>query len=463
MTRTRSVRPPAATGRWLPRRTYARLAVLVAAIVGAAVAQHFFGSRHNFLDLRIYDGAVRWWARGRPLYDYAVPDPVQGTLGFTYPPFAALVMYPMAWLPSGVVIVGMWLATAAATAVATAWLLLPVTRRFGWPTWYALGLALPLVSVLEPIRETLAFGQINVLLELLVLVDLLYLVPRGSRFAGVAIGVATAVKLTPAIFIVYLLTSRRIRAAGTAVLAFLAAGLLAAVVDGRDSWLYWSDVLWRSGRIGHLDGVPNQSLLGALARLSFPAQPDRRLWAVLVLVVLGFGLWRAGRAARGGDAVAGLTLAGLTGALISPVSWQHHLVWFVPALVVLLDHAASAGAGTRVRRGYALLGAAVWLTVTFSVIAWFDWGIVPRRDEHTPYGLLVADWHVLLMLVLLVLLPVRWWAGVATDTEVAAPAPPPAGSTRPGHPAPGQGAPARPALAPAGDADSAVLDPDPAT
>src|SRR2546430_10389556 len=46
------------------------------------------------------------------------------------------------------------------------------------------------------------------------------------------------------------------------------------------------------------------------------------LWLVLAAAALVFGMWRAAAAARAGDDVAGLTPAGGTGALISPISWQ---------------------------------------------------------------------------------------------------------------------------------------------
>lgn len=105
--------------------------------------------------------------------------------------------------------------------------------------------------------------------------------------------------------------------------------------------------------------------------------------------------------------MAGLALAGFTGALVSPVSWAHHLYWFVPALIVLLDTTAH-------RRWYLGLAALVWLSLTFSVIGWYDWRIVPQSIMYSPVGQLIDDWYLLLMLGLLVLLPAR-----------GSPAPPP--------------------------------------
>ncbi|HWB37385.1 MAG TPA: glycosyltransferase 87 family protein, partial [Rugosimonospora sp.] len=255
----------------------------VVAVVAGVVATHWwYGNRHDFFDLRIYYGAVASWAHGGNLYDFAVIDRYAGPLGFTYPPFAALVMYPMSWLGETGTVVAMCVANAVAILVLTAWLVFPVADRHGWPRWYALGIAVPLVTFLEPVRETVTFGQINLLLALLVLWDLLFLARRGSRWTGVCIGLAAAIKLTPAIFIVYLLVARRYRAAATAAVAAVGATLLAAAFRFGDSWAYWTNVLWDTDRVGDVKKTPNQSLLGTLSRLFDPHPAPRWLWLLLV-------------------------------------------------------------------------------------------------------------------------------------------------------------------------------------
>jgi alpha-1,2-mannosyltransferase len=385
--------------------TARRVLAVGGTVAVATVAHVLYGNRHNFFDLRIYWEAVRWWAGGHPLYDYSRPDAVQGSLGFTYPPFAALVLRPLALLPFGAAAAIFFAASAAALAVTLYWLVSPVADRHGQPRWFLLALALTMATWLEPIRETLTFGQINLLLAVLVLVDLLVGVPRGARWAGIGIGLAAAVKLTPAIFIVYLLITRRWRAAITATATALAATLLAAAVSWGDSWRFWTGALWNTQRVGHLERIPNQSLLALLGRLSAPTQPNRVLWAVLVVAVVGYGLWRARRAQRAGDEVAALTLTGLVGSLASPVTWSHHLFWFVPALVVLVDVALTKGA--RGRRAFAVLAVVIYVTVTYSVLALYDWKVVPRRFDHGVLGFLIDNWYVLLMLVLLAVLPTR--------------------------------------------------------
>ena len=134
-------------------RTAVRVIVVFVVVLIAAALHWWYGNRHGFSDLRIYYGAVRFWAHGQSLYDFSQPDRVQDQLGFTYPPFAALVMFPMAWLSWNVTVSVMLLVSLAAIGLTTVWLLVPVADRYGWPRWFVVCLALPLTSWLEPIRR----------------------------------------------------------------------------------------------------------------------------------------------------------------------------------------------------------------------------------------------------------------------------------------------------------------------
>src|SRR4029079_12012450 len=149
-----------------------------------------------------------------------------------YPPFAALVLAPLGVLGFRASIVLFVAGTAVAVAVRWCGLSWRIARGHGVPLCFATALALPLISTLEPIRETVTFGQINMLLVLLVLTDLLLVAPRWPRLAGIGIGIAAAIKLTPAIFIVYLLITKRWRAALTATATTVAASVIAAGGSG---------------------------------------------------------------------------------------------------------------------------------------------------------------------------------------------------------------------------------------
>jgi alpha-1,2-mannosyltransferase len=371
-----------------------RLAILGAVTVVVAAAHVWYGNRHDFFDLLVYREAMRWWDAGNPLYGFIQPDDTQGRLGFTYPPFAGYLLRPLAWITPAQTIWVYSVIAVGAFAASIWWLIRPMAGRRG-PAWFVFALAFVLSTTLEPIREAFTFGQINVVLWALILLDLLVLLPRGSRFTGVSIGLATAIKLVPGIFILYLLVTRRWIAAAVAAGTTVAATGVAAAVAPRESWTYFTERMLGGEGIGQLHYTFNQSVMGTLARLAYPDQPSRIVWLVLSLALLGYGLWRAARLAGAGDEVAAIAVVGIVGSLVSPVTWVHHIFWFVPALVVLVDSG---------RRALVAFAAVIYLTVTVSVLAL--WEFTFDRPGGV-IGFVLANWFVWLMLALLVVLPAR--------------------------------------------------------
>jgi alpha-1,2-mannosyltransferase len=393
-----------------PRRT--SLQVLA---VGTVVAAAWFIVRHlgyppgrHFFDLSVYRGAIDWWLDGRPLYAYRIGH---SRFGFTYPPFAALLMTPLAAVTQQVASILITVASGAVVVVATWWLVAPVARRAGWSPGFAVGLAVPVVYLLEPVRSTIGLGNVNLFIGALVFADVVAL-RRGSRWAGVGIGLAAALKLTPAVFVLYLLLTRRWRPAMTAVGTFLAAAAVTFAVAPRTSWQYWTHDVWQTSRVASPDSPDNQSLMGMFARLADPGRPSTVLWALAAGGVLALAMWRAVRAFAQGDELVGVTLTGVAGFLISPLSWSHHLVWVVPAVAVLLDIAAAPrwheGTSRFLRVNGRGAGAIRWavLAVVVAALIWlYDPHAEPRPDLLL--DVLQRDTFVLAALALVVVLPIR--------------------------------------------------------
>ena len=395
-------------------RTVAQVVAVVALAAAVTVFLSVAAVRHGFFDLQVYYGALTYWARdGGEIYDFLR----SGTqYGFTYPPFAALVMLPMAYLPWNAAIVVSVTLTVLASAVVIWRLLDPVARRSGWTRWFALAVALCLAAAYEPMRETVNFGQVNMLLLFLVAVDLLWLLPARSRWAGVGIGLATAIKLTPGIFIVYLLVTGRWRAAATSVGTAAVATLVAAGLFPDASREFWTEALWNTDRVGELAFVSNQSLRGVVARLD-PQHPSTIAWLLLVLVTLVIWGWRSRAAVAAGDEATGLALTGAVMCLVSPVTWVHHLVWLLPGLILLVDNGMAAPARSR-RRRLLLAAAVIGYALLCSRIVW-SW----EKDFTGVDGFLGSNTYVWISLALLLGLPIRRWLS-------------PAGGGRPGGEAP---------------------------
>jgi alpha-1,2-mannosyltransferase len=380
----------------VPHRDVLRRASILAGLaLAAAVVLWLAESRNTFFDLRVYHGAVSYWVHhDGMIYDWLRP----GTpYGFTYPPFAAIAMVPMAVLPFALVIAVASVATVVSTAVLLWWLIpAGLTAR----RHYTLAVALCLALGFEPVRETFAFGQVNMLLLLLVAADLLHAQARGSRWAGVGIGLATAVKLTPGVFIVYLLVTGRWRAAATAIGTAAAVTVAAAAIAPDVSREFWTAALWNTDRVGDLAYVSNQSLRGVLARIPLTGAFASVLWLVLLVAVLGWWVWRVRAASTAGDHAAALALTGILGCLISPVTWIHHLVWVLPALVLVLLRGWSAPPGSRDRR-LLWVGVAAYLLMSCRLL--WVWENQPDRIGEFVF----ANLDVWCCLVLFALIPVR--------------------------------------------------------
>ncbi|MFB9234593.1 glycosyltransferase 87 family protein [Plantactinospora siamensis] len=344
-------------------RTVTRLAAVALTCYLSWLAIGAFGRPYNFFDLKIYHGAVAWWAAGNDLYGFVAP---RTTLGFTYPPFAALTMLPMAPLRVGMAGLINVLASLGTLAVVLTALLKPIAERMRWPLWFGVALAVPLAAAIEPVRETLGYGQVNLLLFGLVMADLIALRWRarrvlrgpvtggllrrcwlGGAWAGVGIGLATAIKLTPALFIVHLLLTRQWRAAFTAMATAAGVTLATFAVAGRASTTYFTEVLWDTGRVGEPDATPNQSLAGMLARLYDSMETPGLIYLAFAVLLLAVGLSRAASAHADGDELTAFTIIGLTANVISPISWTHHLVFVVPAVIILADAASRRRAASR--------------------------------------------------------------------------------------------------------------------
>ncbi|WP_344081021.1 glycosyltransferase 87 family protein [Streptomyces crystallinus] len=294
------------------------LALSLAALTALCVA-----TRVPMADALVYRAEGTAVAHGTDLYGFTV---TRWQLPATYPPFAALLFVPTAWLPVPVL--------KAVFAVGNALLLALLVRlscRFAriTPGPAALLAATAAGLWLEPVFQTLLFGQINLALACLVLGDLHR--PPGSRGKGVAVGIAAGIKLTPALFLLYALLKGRRREAATGAAAFAGTVLLGALVLPRATVDFWTRRLFETDRVGKAWIVDNQSLQGLLARLLHTPAPGA-VWAAVAVAVAAAGLWTARRA----DERWGVLVTALTALLVSPVSWSHHWVWCVPLLAVLV-------------------------------------------------------------------------------------------------------------------------------
>lgn len=310
-----------------------RVGQLLTAGALALAAWRVLGHTPYRIDVEVYRMGAQAWLDGRALYgNVALFHTLIGLdLPFTYPPLAAVVFVPLTWMTFPAASVLMTAVTLVLTVVAIAIVLTGLDVRAG-RGWLAAAIVATAVLFSEPIQANLAYGQINVVLMTLVLADC---VPRRTPWPrGLLVGLAIAVKLTPAVFLLYFALRRDGRATLTGVTTFLVATLLGFVLAWRDSLEYWTAAVYDTGRIGPSGLKTNQNITGALFRLELAPELRFGLWAAGSLLVLGLTVWAVTRVLRAGEPTLALVCVALFGLVVSPVSWSHHWVWALPTVVI---------------------------------------------------------------------------------------------------------------------------------
>jgi len=347
----------------------------------------------NGIDLDVYrdGGLIVRHARG--YYDAGLsPSPLYGwtrsgrdSLRFTYTPFAAISFVPMSLIPQAVAKNISLIANMAAIPAAI------------WFTLGGLGYArdrvragatlLSFAAVLwtEPVMRTLYLGQVNLVLVALIMWDLCQ--PDSRRNKGFATGIAAGVKLVPLIFVPYLLATRKFRQAATAIAGFAVTVVVGFVVLPDDSAKYWFDGLFfSSSRTGFAGWEGNQSLDALLVRLAGSINAAKPFWLAAAVLTVTAGLYAATRLYRAGHQLPALLLTGLTGDLISPISWDHHWVWLVPGAVVCGHYAVTAWRNGKKHLAWAYASYVVFVLAVFA--CWPGSWLHTPKDAPYQFGLI---------------------------------------------------------------------------
>lgn len=364
------------------------LSMAIMVLLGRAGISHEYG-----IDYQVYRWAVHTWLAGGDLMNSAPTVSSGAVLPWVYPPFALLPLMPFALLPFRVGLLALFVVDLLAIGA----VLYLVTRRL-WPAVGARGAAavatsaLAVAPFLEPVYSSFGLGQINVVLMGLVALDTLTRKPWWPR--GLLVGIAAAIKLTPAAFLLFFLVNRQFRATVVAVLTAAVASLAGFALNFSAAVDYW----FGSGPASGVSGSTfhtNQSIRGGLSRLGMPEAAETTLWFVGCLVCAGivaFAIWRL-------DTVLGLLATALLSLLASPTSWSDHWVWCAPALLVMFGYAV------RTRKVGWWVVAVVTLLLTVSATFQF----VPAGDPWTKTQHVIGNPFLIWSGVLILLLGWRAW------------------------------------------------------
>ncbi|MFJ4363322.1 bifunctional glycosyltransferase 87/phosphatase PAP2 family protein [Streptomyces chartreusis] len=259
---------------------------------------------------------------------------------FTGTPFGGLVLKPLTRAAEqalgwgwtfGTLLLVVVLGLVAARALPQ-----PVSRR---TSLLAAPVAISLLMLSLPVRNTLYLGQTSIMPVLLVLLGCFAV--RGERASGVLIGVAAALQPTLLLFTPLLWFTGRRRAALSTGATFAACTALAWVAMPSDSYTYWVHHMAGVGLGGRADDLGNQSLHGALLRLGLTGPLEIVLFLLLGAGVAALAVRRAVRYAHDGQLLLAVAITGCAAIVVSPTAWQHQLLWVLLAVVGQVGRRAS--------------------------------------------------------------------------------------------------------------------------
>jgi alpha-1,2-mannosyltransferase len=298
----------------------------------AALYMIHWGAKWN-LDLRVYLAAGRSVLNGANPYFGVF---THNRLHFTYPPFALLLFAPLSWTPTQLVKVAWWIVNAGAL-VSIVFLALRAALHIEAKRALAMAAAISCVTTLalEPLRSNMDYGQINLLLMALVVVDLTRL---RAPWRGLLVGLAAAIKLTPLVYLIYFLLERDRRSAIRGIGAFAGAIVVSFLVLPSDAVRFWFHDAFAPGFTGQVGNMSNQSWDGVIHRVPFHGGAVATiLWVGAEAATLAVGVLTAKRYVTQHRKVEALLALALTELLISPISWSHHWSWLVLVPVVVLE------------------------------------------------------------------------------------------------------------------------------
>jgi alpha-1,2-mannosyltransferase len=285
-----------------------------------------FQVKMTMVDLAVYRNGSPHLFTG-DLYEYRFGEDTDiFPLPFTYPPFAAAVFTPMSWVPWGA---SRWIWQLICLGclyyiVRTTFKLLKLDDPRRVMLWTALALWI------EPVRTTLNYGQINLVLCAILIGTL---ASARNWVGGVGVGFTAGIKLTPAISGLYFLIQRRWAAAVWSFVAFAAVYAIGWALSPSQSDKFWFHLLGDASRVGPVGSAINQSMRGALSRTVGYDVKTGVLYVLGVLVAAAL-TWFA--VSKTKDVLALIVSVQMLGLLVSPISWSHHWVWMVPALLWLI-------------------------------------------------------------------------------------------------------------------------------
>lgn len=347
------------------------LLVLAVVIQVAAIRYVHWLDLHGYMDTEIYRLGARAWLHHYEIYgdDLTPETPDSGTLPFIYPPIAAVLFVPLTWMSGEAAVVTISIAShlgILVTAYALARSSPYVAPRAGLLALSTVAV-MSLITLSEPAKDTLNYGQINLVLMGLVAADCL--LPHTKWPRGMLVGLAAAIKLTPLGFVLLFLLRKDFRAASIMALTFSTSVLVGALAAPADAAVWWLDKMLDTGDSFGTVYAGNLTVRSLIAKQEITGTTLNVLWLICSVLLVVIAVLGMRYALRTRNVPLAVMVNAILVVLISPISWSHHWVWAAPTLALLFAMAVR-------HRWYGVLG-----TVLFSTLV-----VLIGPQWYLPYG-----------------------------------------------------------------------------
>lgn len=307
-----------------------------------------FNRKVEYSDVMAYKNAGIFALQGAYLYDDNYTF-VEGILmAWMMPPFAAIVLSPLAFVPDEL----LYLVWSFVQVIALSLIVLVAFKDF-FARFTNRAKILAFLGVLfvaagfGPNQDNFITGQINIVLAALIFLDIFIISKKDKRFEGFFVGIAAGIKILPGIFILYYLITKQWRKALNGTLGFLATIGVSALLLWENTKYYWGQLAFIKADTrneGFAITYFNQSLRGMIDRALGHESPQISIqWIIVAGIMLIACLVIASKLHNVGFEVAAISIVGLVLVLAAPTSWIHYGIWVVPAVGVILGNGENKG------------------------------------------------------------------------------------------------------------------------
>jgi len=352
-------------------------------------------------DFNVWMIAARHWLATGSLYDVpAIAADVFGYI-YKYPPFYGMLFIPLAGF-ADITVLQIYRHIDIALLIVTALIWRSMTAVRSWWWWIP---TMIICANLNPVLETLRYGQIDIVIALLCSICYWCLFHNRDDAAGWLIAFMTTMKLYPMVLLGYVVLRRRWHGVRGFAIGMVVLNLIGGMILGWHEYVtFVREVMPMIG--GTTAYIENQTIHAFVARFVAPSYPlapfDDGHWtaiaSVIALVIMALSAVVALRDVPANRSVAALQygLFVMVMALAIPVAWVGYqvplyLLWLIVLWYASTTHMSTAQTSI-LAASFALIGFGNFLSFVFRLDVGFVATIIDSYKLYAMLALLLTMW-----------------------------------------------------------------------